>query len=80
MATREKTPKAPPGGLVYAATSHPWSFAASVLLVALAYYAAAKFGLPFALVGRNVTPFWPQQASPSWRSSVLRWRAISGGR
>ena len=59
MATREKTPKAPPGGLVHAATSHPWSYAASVLLVAIAYYAAAKFGLRFALVGRNITPFWP---------------------
>ena len=59
MATREKTPKAPPGGLVYAATAHPWSYAASVLLVAIAYYAAARFGLRLALVGRNITPFWP---------------------
>ena len=59
MATREKTPKAPPGGLVHAATSHPWSYAARVLLVAIAYYAAAKFGLRFALVGRNIPPFWP---------------------
>jgi len=59
MATRDETPKAPPGGLVYAAAAHPWSYAASVLLVAILYYAAAKFGLRLALVGRNITPFWP---------------------
>ena len=58
MATREETPKAPPGGLVSAATAHPWLYAASVLLVAVAYYAAAKLGLQFALVERNITPFW----------------------
>jgi integral membrane sensor domain MASE1/anti-sigma regulatory factor (Ser/Thr protein kinase) len=59
MTTREETPKAPPGGLVSAATAHPWSYAASVLLVAVAYYAAARVGLRLALVGRNITPFWP---------------------
>jgi integral membrane sensor domain MASE1/anti-sigma regulatory factor (Ser/Thr protein kinase) len=59
MATREETPKAPPGGLVHAAGAHPWSYAPIVLLVAVAYYAAAKFGLRLALVGRNITPFWP---------------------
>jgi integral membrane sensor domain MASE1/anti-sigma regulatory factor (Ser/Thr protein kinase) len=59
MATREETPKAPPGGLVHAAAAHPWSYAPIVLLVAVAYYAAAKFGLRLALVGRNITPFWP---------------------
>src|SRR5512132_2481868 len=59
MATREETPKAPPGGLVHAATAHPWSYAAGVLLVAVAYYTAAKLGLRLALVGRNITPFWP---------------------
>jgi integral membrane sensor domain MASE1/anti-sigma regulatory factor (Ser/Thr protein kinase) len=59
MASREQMPKAPPGGLVHAAAAHPWSYAASVLLVAIAYYAAAKFGLRLALVGRNITPFWP---------------------
>src|ERR671910_2180799 len=59
MATREETPKAPPGALLHAATAHPWSYAASILLVAVAYYTAAKFGLRLALVGRNVTPFWP---------------------
>ena len=59
MANREETAKAPPGGLVYAATTHPWSYAASVLLVAGAYYAAAKLGLRLALVERNITPFWP---------------------
>jgi integral membrane sensor domain MASE1/anti-sigma regulatory factor (Ser/Thr protein kinase) len=59
MATREETPKAPPGGLVHAATAHPWSYTASVLLVAVAYYAAAKLGLRLALVGRNITPLWP---------------------
>src|SRR6185503_7247463 len=59
MATREETPKAPPGGLVCAATAHPWSYTASVLLVAVAYYTAAKLGLRLALVGRNITPFWP---------------------
>ena len=59
MATREQTPKAPPGGLVAAATARPWSSAASVLLVAVAYYTAAKLGLRLALVGHNITPFWP---------------------
>jgi integral membrane sensor domain MASE1/anti-sigma regulatory factor (Ser/Thr protein kinase) len=59
MATREETPKAPPGGLVSAATAHPWSYAASVLLVAVVYYTAARLGLRLALVGRNITPFWP---------------------
>jgi integral membrane sensor domain MASE1/anti-sigma regulatory factor (Ser/Thr protein kinase)/PAS domain-containing protein len=59
MATREQTPKALPGGLGDVATAHPWSYAASLLLVAVAYYAAAKFGLRLALVGRNITPFWP---------------------
>jgi integral membrane sensor domain MASE1/anti-sigma regulatory factor (Ser/Thr protein kinase) len=59
MVTRDETPKASPGGLVYAATARPWSYAASVLLVAILYYTAAKFGLRLALVGRNITPFWP---------------------
>jgi integral membrane sensor domain MASE1/anti-sigma regulatory factor (Ser/Thr protein kinase) len=58
MATRELTPKALPRGLGYVATAPPWSYAAS-LLVAVAYYAAAKLGLQLALVGRNITPFWP---------------------
>jgi integral membrane sensor domain MASE1/anti-sigma regulatory factor (Ser/Thr protein kinase) len=59
MVIREEPSKAPPGGLVHAASAHPWSYAPSVLLVAIAYYAAAKFGLRLALVGRNITPFWP---------------------
>jgi integral membrane sensor domain MASE1/anti-sigma regulatory factor (Ser/Thr protein kinase) len=59
MATRELTPKALPRGLGYVATAPPWSYAASLLLVAVAYYAAAKLGLQLALVGRNITPFWP---------------------
>jgi integral membrane sensor domain MASE1/anti-sigma regulatory factor (Ser/Thr protein kinase) len=59
MATREETPKASPGGLFHAATAHPWSYAASVVLVAVAYYTAAKLGLRLALVGRNITPIWP---------------------
>jgi integral membrane sensor domain MASE1 len=59
MATRAQTPKALPGGLRDVATAHPWSYAASLLLVAVAYYAAAKLGLRLALVGRNITPFWP---------------------
>ena len=42
-----------------AATAHPWSHVAGVLLVAVAYYTAAKLGLRLALVGRNITPFWP---------------------
>ena len=32
---------------------------AGVLLVAVAYYTAAKLGLRLALVGKNITPFWP---------------------
>jgi integral membrane sensor domain MASE1/anti-sigma regulatory factor (Ser/Thr protein kinase) len=59
MAIRDETPKASPGGLVSAATAHPWSNAAGVLLVAVAYYTAAKLGLRLALVGKNITPFWP---------------------
>src|ERR671919_964687 len=59
MATPKKTPKDPPGGLVHAAAGHPWSYTSSVLLVAIAYYAAAKLGLRLALVERNITPFWP---------------------
>ena len=59
MAIRDETPKASPGGLVSAATAHPWSKAAGVLLVAVAYYTAAKLGLRLALVGKNITPFWP---------------------
>jgi integral membrane sensor domain MASE1/anti-sigma regulatory factor (Ser/Thr protein kinase) len=58
MATREQTPKEP-GGLVDVAPAHPWSYAVSLLLVAVAYYAAAKLGLRLALVGRNITPIWP---------------------
>jgi integral membrane sensor domain MASE1/anti-sigma regulatory factor (Ser/Thr protein kinase) len=59
MAPRDLTPKALPRGLGYVATAPPWSYAASLLLVAVAYYAAAKLGLQLALVGRNITPFWP---------------------
>src|SRR5918994_7338182 len=59
MATREQTPKALSGGLGDVATAHPWSYVASLLLVAVAYYAAAKLGLRLPLVGRNITPFWP---------------------
>jgi MASE1 len=58
MATREQTPKEP-GGLVDVAPAHPWSYAVSLLLVAVAYYVAAKLGLRLALVGRNITPIWP---------------------
>jgi integral membrane sensor domain MASE1/anti-sigma regulatory factor (Ser/Thr protein kinase) len=50
MAVRERTPKGRPGG---------WSYAAGVLLVAVAYYTAAKLGLRLALVGENITPIWP---------------------
>ena len=57
MANRE-SPTAPPGSRS-AAAAHLWSYAAGVLLVAAAYYAAAKLGLQLALVERNVTPFWP---------------------
>ena len=42
-----------------AATARPWSHVAGVLLVAVAYYTAAKLGLRLALVGKNITPFWP---------------------
>jgi integral membrane sensor domain MASE1 len=59
MATREQSPKELPGGLGYIATGQSWSYAASLLLMAVAYYAAAKLGLRLALVGRNITPFWP---------------------
>jgi len=58
MPTREQTPKEP-GALVDVATARPWSYAASFFLVAVACYAAAELGLRLALVGRNITPFWP---------------------
>lgn len=58
MATREQT-AIEPGGLPDVAGVHPWSYAASLLLVAVAYYAAARLGLRLVLVGRNITPFWP---------------------
>jgi len=45
--------------LVDVATARPWSYAASFFLVAVACYAAAELGLRLALVGRNITPFWP---------------------
>jgi integral membrane sensor domain MASE1/anti-sigma regulatory factor (Ser/Thr protein kinase) len=57
MANRESHSALPDGRS--AAAAHPWSSAAGVLLVAAAYYAAAKLGLQLALVERNVTPFWP---------------------
>jgi integral membrane sensor domain MASE1/anti-sigma regulatory factor (Ser/Thr protein kinase) len=59
MVTREETTNAPSGGLVSAATARPWAYAGSVLLVAVAYYVAARLGLRLALVGENITPFWP---------------------
>jgi integral membrane sensor domain MASE1/anti-sigma regulatory factor (Ser/Thr protein kinase) len=59
MVTREKTTNAPRDGLRSAAPSRPWLHAGSVLLVAVAYYAAARLGLRLALVGENITPFWP---------------------
>jgi integral membrane sensor domain MASE1/anti-sigma regulatory factor (Ser/Thr protein kinase) len=56
MATREETPKS---GSVTAATTTRWPYVARVLLVAAAYYAAARLGLRLALVEENITPFWP---------------------
>src|SRR3954469_5826231 len=32
---------------------------AEMLLVGVAYYAAARLSLRFALIGRNITPLWP---------------------
>jgi integral membrane sensor domain MASE1/anti-sigma regulatory factor (Ser/Thr protein kinase) len=43
----------------HATSSKLWSYPGNVLLVAVAYYAAARLGLRLALIERNVTPFWP---------------------
>jgi len=43
----------------HATISKLWSYPGNVLLVAVAYYAAARLGLRLALIERNVTPFWP---------------------
>jgi len=39
--------------------SSPWLYLGKVLAVAVAYYVAARLGLRFAVVERNVTPLWP---------------------
>ena len=44
---------------MHATISKLWSYPGNVLLVAAAYYAAARLGLRLALIERNVTPFWP---------------------
>ena len=59
MATREEPRQPWQLRVAVRATSQPWAYAGKVVVVALAYYAAARLGLRLALVDRNVTPFWP---------------------
>ena len=37
----------------------PWARAATLVLVAVVYYASARLGLSLSLVEANVTPLWP---------------------
>lgn len=60
--TRTAPSQAPAGLLGEGGRGLGWEFLTRVLkilLVAAAYYVAARFGLQLALIERNVTPFWP---------------------
>jgi PAS domain S-box-containing protein len=60
MDSGERTPlKIHPGSLARIITSNLPRDAGKVLIVAFAYYAAARLGLRLALIERNVTPLWP---------------------
>jgi PAS domain S-box-containing protein len=60
MDSGERTPlKIHPGSLARIIRSNLPRDAGKVLIVAFAYYAAARLGLRLALIERNVTPLWP---------------------
>ena len=47
------------GSLAHTIKSDPLSYVGKALVVALAYYLAARLGLGVALIEKNVTPLWP---------------------
>jgi PAS domain S-box-containing protein len=51
--------KTHPDGLARTIKSDPLNYVAKTLIVAVAYYVAARLGLRVALIERNVTPLWP---------------------
>jgi PAS domain S-box-containing protein len=51
--------KTRPGSLAQTFRSNPLRYAGKTLIVAFAYYVAARLGLRVALIERNVTPLWP---------------------
>src|SRR6266705_2502963 len=59
MGAAEEPPTAGSQRAAHATISRLWPYPGNVLLVAVAYYAAARLGLRLALIERNVTPFWP---------------------
>jgi PAS domain S-box-containing protein len=59
MGSEERTPLKTPGSLAQTIKADPLRYAGKTLMVALAYYVAARLGLRVALIERNVTPLWP---------------------
>ena len=59
MGSEERTPLKTPGSLAQTFKEDPLRYAGKTLIVALAYYVAARLGLRVALIERNVTPLWP---------------------
>jgi PAS domain S-box-containing protein len=59
MGSEERTPLKTPGSLAQSFKADPLRYAGKTLIVALAYYVAARLGLRVALIESNVTPLWP---------------------
>jgi PAS domain S-box-containing protein len=59
MGSEERTPLKTPGSLAQSFKADPFRYAGKTLIVALAYYVAARLGLRVALIESNVTPLWP---------------------
>jgi integral membrane sensor domain MASE1 len=60
MGAGERTPlKTHPDSLARTIKSDPLNYVAKTLIVAVAYYVAARLGLRVALIEENVTPLWP---------------------
>ena len=60
MGAGERTPlETHPDDLARTIRSDPLNYLAKTLIVAVAYYVAARLGLRVALIERNVTPLWP---------------------
>lgn len=59
MGSEERTPLKTPGSLAQSFKADPVRYAGKTLIVALAYYVAARLGLRVALIESNVTPLWP---------------------